>query len=223
MEELFFENAEEFEKIQKPEGITELEPGVKYEKIGEIQKTADFSDESKELIVGDYKEAMEHWHMQLESESCVITQEISVAEQLLGKDFSEEKMLEFSKQMGWYDGGRISEGDCGKLLEHMGLEVEKSENLGLNDLVQELTEGNRVICGVNNGMLYEPELSEVPGIRANHVVQVIGIDMTNPNDVKVILNDSGVENGRGVAVSADTFMKAWKTSDNFTLTARKGA
>lgn len=223
MENFFLETLEEYELPHNTEKIIELEPGVTYERIGEVQGISENVEKTEELIVGDYKEAMEHWHMQLESDSCVITQEISVAEQLLGNDLSEEKMLELSKQMGWYDGGRISESDCGKLLEYMNLDVEKAENLGLNDLVQELSDGGKVICGVNGGILYEPELSEIPGIRANHVVQVIGIDMTDPNNVKVIINDSGTENGRGVVVDADTFMKAWKTSDCFAVTARKGA
>ncbi len=221
MDEIFFEQLEN-ELPVKNETVIELEPGVRLEKIGAINENIEPIEENETVIVGDYEEAMEHWHRQLENESCVITQEISVAEQLLGEDLSEEQMLEFSKQMGWYDGARVSEGDCGKLLEYMGLEVEKAENLDMNDLVQELESGGKVICGVNVDILYNPELFDLPGERANHVVQVIGIDMTDPENVKVILNDSGISDGRGVVVDADTFMKAWKTSDNFAVMARKG-
>lgn len=221
MDEILFEQSEN-EVAIKNETIIELEPGVTLEKIGERIDNVEVTEETETVIVGDWEEAKEHWHRQLENESCVITQEISVAEQLLGEDLSEEQMLELSKQMGWYDGSRVSEGDCGKLLEHMGLEVEKAENLELNDLVQELSSGGKVICGVNVDILYKPELFDLPGERANHVVQVIGIDMTDPDNVKIILNDSGISDGRGVVVDADTFMKAWNTSDNFAVMARKG-
>lgn len=222
MENVFYEILPENESVSEIKKIIELEPGVTLEKIGEVKSVTESTEMPEKLIVGDYKEAMEHWHMQLENDSCVITQEISVAEQLLGKDFSEEKMLEFSKLQGWYDGNRISESDCGKFLEYMGINVEKSENIGLNDLVQELSDGSKAICGVNVDILYHPELFDLPGARANHVVQVIGVDMTESNDIKIILNDSGIPDGRGIRVDAETFMKAWKASDNFAVIARKG-
>lgn len=222
MGNILYELLSEKETVHEMEKMIELEPGVRLEKIGEIKSIPESAERPEGLIVGDYKEAMEHWHMQLENDSCVITQEISVAEQLLGKDLSEEKMLEFSKRQGLYDGNRISESDCGKFLEYMGINSERLENLRLNDLVQELSDGSKVICGVNVDILYHPELFDLPGVRANHVVQVIGIDMTNLDDIKIILNDSGVPDGKGIRVDAEAFMKAWETSDNFAVIARKG-
>lgn len=57
----------------------------------------------------------------------------------------------------------------------------------------------------------------------NHVVEVIGIDYSNPDDVQVILNDTGVPDGKGKHISADTFAKSWNTSNRFMVTAWKGA
>ena len=58
-----------------------------------------------------------------------------------------------------------------------------------------------------------------PGMGANHAIQVIGVDHTDPENPMVIINDSGVANGQCVSVPADLFMDAWEDSDNFMVTA----
>ena len=106
-------------------------------------------------------------------------------------------------------------------MEAVGLRVERSEHLTVSDLAMSLAEGEKVICGVNNMILQEPALADLPGINANHAVEVIGIDYSDPGNPKVILNDPGVENGRGIRHNLDVFMDAWKTSDHFAVIASR--
>lgn len=202
--------------------IKELESGVMLER-SEVQADQLGQLEQDDLTAGTPETDVESWHLQSEANSCAVCCQEFVAEQLLEQDFSEQKMVEYATEQGWYNketGTTMS--DVGNLLETLGLEVERESGLMLSDLFGELENGHKIICGVNNMVLENPELAELPGCQANHAVEVIGIDYSNPEQVQVVLNDSGVENGMGRSVSADTFLKSWETSGRYTVTSWKG-
>ena len=50
-------------------------------------------------------------------------------------------------------------------------------------------------------------------------IEVIGIDDADPLDVKVIVNDSGIEGGCGRTISYLEFMEAWLPSGGFMVSA----
>lgn len=192
--------------------MEQLEDGVRLEHLNAGRR---METEQQERIIGSPREDMETWSPQAEDYSCAIACQEMIAKQLTGKDISEEKMIAFAKERGWYDpecGTTMN--DVGRLLEEMGMKVERQTGAGIKDLASALEHG-KVICGVNNMILSEPALAMLPGLRANHAVQVIGIDAADPEHAEVILNDPGVENGCGIRHSLDTFLKAWKTSSNF--------
>ena len=61
----------------------------------------------------------------------------------------------------------------------------------------------------------------IPVVSANHAVEVIGIDETDPRNVKVIVNDPGVADGCGKVVSLDTFNQARDGSGGFMVVAER--
>lgn len=215
-------NNELFEASELPqEGTNEevLEEGVILERLGVGREIAEW-DEPEETVIGNPEEADDHWHLQSEMNSCAIACQEFVAEQLLDREFSEQEMIEYAKARDWYDPAEgTSITDIGKLLETVGLQVERVENLTMADLAMSLAEGEKVICGVNSMILQEPALAELPGISANHAVEVIGIDYSDAGNPQVILNDPGVENGQGIRHDLDVFKDAWKTSDHFAVIA----
>lgn len=219
------ENPEQEEQL---EALKKLEDGVYQEHIGEEKETLgsikDFFESlfQKEKIAGDPEKDMECWHMQAQDYSCAVVCQEFVAEQLLDREFTEAELSRLAYQNGWYDptsGTPIN--DVGNILEALGLTVERQDNVSLSELSRMLERGEKVICGVNNMILANPALANLPGMSANHAVQVIGIDSTDPNNIQVILNDPGVPNGGGIRHSLDTFMAAWSTSGNFTVSAEK--
>ena len=56
---------------------------------------------------------------------------------------------------------------------------------------------------------------------ANHAVEVIGIDYSDPEHPMVILNDSGPQNGCGEMVPLDQFLDAWQDGDNLMIECYK--
>ena len=217
----FYNNKLELPQVSEALESRELEPGVSLEHVGFRPELRQEQDPS-ELGAGTPEKDAEHWHRQGEKYSCAVVCQEFVAEQLLDREFSEQEMIKFAKEKGWYDpeSGTTSS-DVGKILESLGLQVERTKGLGLNDLAQELDSGAKLICGVSNSILARPELAEIPGQNVNHAVEVIGVEKT-PSDTWVILNDPGMEGGRGVHIRASTFLKAWKPGNNYTVIARKG-
>lgn len=221
--ESFFDQESVSESQELWKGVKEIEPGLTLERSEQAALPLSDLAEGADLIAGNPESDMENWHRQIEQNSCAVCCQEFVAEQLLDREFSEQEMVEYATEHGWYDpetGTTLN--DVGKLLEVLGLEVERESGLTLSNLVTELESGHKLICGVNNMILENPAFADLPGIKANHAVQVIGIDYSNPEDVRVILNDSGAANGMGRNVSADTFVKAWNTSGNFAVSAWKG-
>lgn len=222
--ESFFDLEDVSENQEMWQPVKEIEPGLTLERAEQAVLSPSELTESAEFVAGDPETDMKNWHEQAEQNSCAVCCQEFVAEQLLDREFSEQELVHMATERGWYDpetGTTLC--DVGNLLEELGLEVERESGLTLPDLFNELESGHKLICAVNNMILEDPGFADLPGMNANHAVQVIGIDYSNPEGVRVILNDSGVPNGMGREVSADTFVKAWETSGNFAVSARKGA
>lgn len=199
-----------------------LEAGIIREFIG-VRESFMETPEQTDAVVGDLED-VENWHPQAESMSCTVSVQELIAEQLLGREFSEKALMDFADRSGWYDSIEgASLADTGKVLEALGLEVERDYNATVSDLVQSLANGEKVICGVDNMTLNDPRFIDMPGRKANHAVQVVAIDFSDPKNPQVILNDTGVPNGRGIRHDLDVFMAAWKTSGNFAVYAGKEA
>ena len=199
-----------------------LEDGVNLEHFG-TQNEIPEETETVENIIGNPEKDAENWHLQTEQNSCAIACQSFIAEQLLDGEYPEEEMIKLANKQGWYDSAEgTSPVNVGRILEKVGLDVERSYDVSFSELAEALENDEKIICGVNNAILAQPEMAQIPGLRANHAVQVIGIDYSNPNNVEVILNDPGVENGQGIRHNLETFMAAWKTGGNFAAFASKG-
>ena len=220
--EMFMDAVRERVPLENLRTVRELEPGVTLERIGLPLETGE-STETAERIWGNPEKDMQCWHEQSEANSCAVCCQEFIAEQLLDREFSETELSEYARGRGWYDpesGTPVN--DTGKVLEALGLEVERSWGVELRDLAEELHSGGKIICGVNNMILADPEFARLPGLSANHAVEVIGIDTSDAAQIQVILNDPGRADGKGLRVSADTFQKAWDTSGNFAATVHRG-
>lgn len=214
---------EQPEKLSDNSLISQIEEGVFLEHIGEHKEIIE-ELETGDCIAGNPEEDMDEWHLQTEQNSCAIACQSFVAEQLLDCDFSEKEMINHAKAIGIYDSDTgTAASDAGRLLSGLGLEVEYTYQMSLADLAETLECGDKVICGVSSQILACPELAEIPGIKADHAVQVIGIDATDPENVQVILNDPGVLNGQGIRHDIDTFMKAWQSGSNYAVTVSREA
>ncbi|MDR1883521.1 MAG: hypothetical protein LBR26_12190 [Prevotella sp.] len=135
----------------------------------------------------------------------------------------QEELAKFAEANGWYNPDLATGGtppDCvGNILEACGVEVKHSENNTVFDLVNELSQGHRVIVGVDADELWADTWLEKAAAKftdifrqeGNHALIVAGVEV-NPNDindVKVILTDPGKGDLR-IEYDIKEFMDAWQ-------------
>ena len=137
-----------------------------------------------------------------------------------GFDVKQEDLMQIAKEQGWYvEGYGTPEDKVGKLLEYHGLDTSITEGNNIFNLANELAQGHRLLVTVDSGELWSPGVGEklkdlLVGEQADHALLVVGVDTSNPNDVKVIVTDPGNGNTQ-YAYSEKEFLDAWKDSNCF--------
>lgn len=162
-------------------------------------------------IIGNPEESMDAYHEQETPTSCAVCAQEFVLEQLTDREFTEEELRELAEENGWYEpGGGTLPHNMAKILEDFGVECTMDYDNTIEDIERCLENDGAVIVAVD---IFEVYHTDIPGEGANHAVQVIGIDKSDPENPMVILNDSGVPDGGGIMVPLDDFMNAWADSD----------
>ena len=211
------------EKARENLPAREVVPGeVLHEVFGAERVRAFESAETGAEIAGNPSEDASFWHRQEHPMSCAVVCQEFVAEGLLKEEYSEERMRAFARRQGWFSEDGTTPEDVGKLLEAMGLEVRREENCGLEDIVEVLENGGKVMASVNSMVLQNPLYRQLPGFTANHMVEVTGVDRSDPAHVRISINDPGVENGAGIVYSLERFETAWNTGNHFMVSAYRG-
>lgn len=166
------------------------------------------------------------WEEQVMPDNCAVEAERAIINIFTRSPLSQQEAMYISSTHGWYmPGAGTSMVDVGNLLELHGIPTHTTYHATIHDLATELSMGHGIIVGVDSSELWasgplaelKQAISGVTGIDfgedgANHAVLVTGIDITAPNNPMVILNDSGVPDGQGVAYPMEKFMQAWEDS-----------
>jgi hypothetical protein len=182
------------------------------------------SDDSQ--IIGNPTDDLEHWHQQTYQDTCAVSCQEFILDDLTGHDFTEDQLRQEAYANGWYTPGGGTPMECmGNILAAHGLEVEKHYGGTLDDISQKLAQGDKVMVAIDSDEIWNPDSIDdddllssfvgMPGQDANHAVQVVGIDTSDPSNPMVILNDPGSPDGQGTMIPADNFLNAWEDSGNF--------
>ena len=174
-------------------------------------------------VIGNPSYEMQFWHRQSFNDCDIVAQQMGL-ESLTAKHFSESALLhEAIRDGSHFSTGGASDNYIGHLYETHGFPIERHHGGTLNELENKLSDGQKITVAVNSDILWadESNIPEFSSLPANHTVEVIGI--VYPNDdsehPKVILNDSGIDNGKGVMIPLEQFEKAWATSDHLVASA----
>ena len=171
----------------------------------------------KQGYYGEYNPVEQHY-----SDTCAIK-----SQQLILQDFginvTEDELVQWSAEHGLYNGGtRMS--DVGILLQEGGIPVSGKVNGTVFDLVSELSQGHKVIVGVDSGELWDQGWKESikewwddlrhGDVGGDHALIVAGVDNTDPNNPQVLLTDPGTGD-LCKRYPLDQFMDAWRDSSCF--------
>ncbi len=159
-------------------------------------------------------DAKKVWHIQNSGGSPSTLCQEFILEEYLGKAPEKEGFDMYTSETG-----ETTVENIGKALEYHGIDTVTDYDADFCDLENALNNGNRTIVHINNVALDDSYDGVYPVWNANHTVEVIGIDKSDLNDVKVIINDPCVEDGCGKILTFDRFMNAWGTFDKFMMIA----
>ena len=110
------------------------------------------------------------------------------------------------------------------MLDKTGVEYHTGHASDFTTLIRELEAGHKILVGVdyvelwNNSVITNSQVEadiHTPGIntRANHAIWITGIDLSDPDNPMIIINDSGQEDGAGQRYTLSTFFSAWEDSE----------
>ena len=152
-------------------------------------------------------EELSHWRFQESARGCAVACEGMVLSDLEGRNYSMDELEAFSEERGWYQPelGTYS-GDIGRISMSHGLRREQSSEMTAEDLAAAKQGGAELIVAVDEFLLQYPHLEKV--CKPNHVVEVIGFDLSEQGKPKVLINDPGQRNGRGLAYPLEIFQRA---------------
>lgn len=169
------------------------------------------------------EEAVDEWHVQEGDNSCAVCSQQFIINEFMDMELTEEQLCKLAETKGWFDPAcGTSPGDVGKLLEHFGIDTHVNYEGSISNIKDTLTQGGRVIAAVDSMVLWVDGFGNYPVYGADHAIEVIGIDDSDPLDVRVIINDSGTENGCGQSIPYLDFMEAWMPSGGFMVSAFPG-
>lgn len=206
---------ESIEEIDMPD---EGENGMYYYDLDNYDPNSSDPDD----VIGNPEVAMEGWEYQGDTERCAVYSQKFVIEELTGQELDIEELADLAEENGWFteeNGTPFLNMD--KILDHYGIDNEMSFHNDYDDLANALANGEKVIVAIDADEIWSGENDNIftPNDGANHAVEVIGIDNSDPDNPMVILNDSGNPDGCGEMVPLDTFMDAWDDSANQMITA----
>lgn len=167
-------------------------------------------------IVGDPAASMEEWECQGETNRCALYAQKFVIQELTGQEVDIEDIVAYAEENGIFtENGGTSMLNTNRILEHYGIENEMNFHSSVDDIEDCLNNGGRVIVGIDANQIWFGKDLDVfsPETGANHAVEVIGIDNSDPDNPMVILNDSGNPDGKGEMIPMDVFLDSWEAGD----------
>lgn len=157
-------------------------------------------------------------YQQAYNDTCAIKSQQLILNEF-GVQATEDQLIQYSAEHGWYNGNGTSLEDVGKILADAGIPCTQTVDANIYDLANELAQGHKVIVAVDSGELWDNGILDwlkdiFLGDTPDHALIVAGIDFTDPNNPMVILTDPGTGQP-AQPYPLDQFMDAWGDSQNF--------
>lgn len=147
--------------------------------------------------------------------TCAVVSQQMILRQF-GMDVSEAELVYAATSGGFLTRDGTSMDDVGRLLELHG--VSSHRGYGMDGLLDDLSHGHKVIVGVDSGELWgvdSPLEDLISPDGADHAVVVTGLDLSDPSNPMVVINDPGTPDGAGRAIPLEKFLDAWQDSGEF--------
>jgi len=149
--------------------------------------------------------------------TCAVVSQQMILQQF-GIEVGEAQLVYDATAHGWLSDTGTAPEDVGRLLEHYGVQTHTHVGGGVEDLIAELARGHKVIAAVDSGELSGSDWVFEDWLRPNgadHALVVTGVDVSDPANPRVFVNDPGHPDGAGRAYPLDQFLDAWNDSGRY--------
>ncbi|MCR4413969.1 MAG: C39 family peptidase [Thermoguttaceae bacterium] len=154
------------------------------------------------------------WQKQTTPFTCAVVCQQMILRQF-GVEVSEAQLVYDATSHGWLTDRGMNPADMGRLLEYYGVPMHQCSGDGIEAIASEIAMGHKVIVAVDSGELWKQDWFFEDWIDPNapdHAVVVTGLDLSDPKQPKVYLNDPGDPTGAGKAYPLEDFLEAWADS-----------
>lgn len=168
------------------------------------------------LVIGHPEVSIGLWEYQGDTGRCALYTQLFVINELTGQNIDIEDFAKIATENGWFNESTGTMPlNSNMMLDYFGIDNEMYFNKSMDDIIDCLNNGGKVIASVDAWQIWDRESTDIftPDGVSNHSVEVIGIDNSDPNNPMVILNDSGTLDGRGELVPLEVFENAWNEGD----------
>lgn len=177
----------------------------------------------EEFVSGTPAEDMQVWQCQGQTNRCALFSQLFTIEQLTGEHIDVEDFVATAIEKGWFtEEGGTKFLNMDKMLDYYDIDHNMVFDSNMEHLEAELNNGSKLIVSVDSGQIWYGKDNDIfsPNTRADHALQVIGIDRSDPDNPMVVLNDSGTPSGCGEMVPFDVFEEAWAAGDHQLIVCR---
>lgn len=180
------------------------------------QITGVYKDSLKDPNVLEVASELGNWGQQEKRMSCAVRTQMMIGNEGPGRDYSESELRQVAEQFNWYKDQRGTYyNDIGKVAQlFYGMEYEQHKGLQVDELAELKQQDAELIVAVDQALLARPHLSKIA--TPDHVVEFIGFDESDPENIKVIINDPGRPDGQGAAYPVEMFKRASYVTDRDT-------
>ena len=208
----------EYEGYEESEVIEQLEDGVYLEHFTAGLEAGEISEPAE--LYGDPEHSAEFWTKADSDISDGLMCERYIAEELTGGAESERELLHSAAVEGRCSpeyGSPLSE--VGSHLEKLGLEVSRESGCTIDEIREALDNNEKIICAVSSVSIRFPEIGDMTGLRADSLVEVIGVDDRAQDSKHILLNDPAASTG-GTVVDTAAFVSAWEKGGCYAVFVR---
>ncbi len=152
-----------------------------------------------------------------------ILDDFGVVNEATGMPFTEDELVAYATEHGYYTPGEGTPlNQIGYVMNDFGVPCHLTMENNVYSLVEQLSQGHKVIVGVDADELWDGNIftkigawfNDLFGGVPDHALVVAGIDTSDPNNVMVIVDDPG-SGEHHKAYPLEQFMDAWQDSECF--------
>lgn len=181
----------------------------------------DRTDFNREEFEKSIESGADQWHEQLEPYSCAIACQQFIISEYTDNPVTEQELIQLATEMNWYEEFGTPVTDIGNILMAYGIDYTVKTRGSFDDLLEASANGDRVMAFVQNMAMTTEWADGYPALSANHMVEVLGVDNSDPKNPRVIVNDPGIPNGQAMSMTRENFEDAWMTSGGYMCVAHR--